>query len=325
MADGSSSRYCLLMILLIWIQLVFKLLEHFSSIKKTTQWTVQDHKNTVLIRFSARFHTLFWVGGWEGRSCSDLLIQYFDHFVLFWYCCNRLLLSIMIFAQRLHHHRSSSQLTDLVCLSVSTDCNTYDSSLHHCCLSSRHRRRTSRWSVYTFCCCTETVRPRTHPLLENKTRGGGEQRPDGSAANGYSGIVSACSSTVICKWMPNWYSAFIRLNWLRRWERHGLRFLSLINLLQATWLKKSAVGKAAQEAPRLRDIILHNMQTKIQLLQLADCLRCSTDAHSRDTHDRRAEAPARWAPQAPHSTPRTSHRSQHTGGKYFCSFPLFFY
>lgn len=29
-------------------------------------------------------------------------------------------------------------------------------------------------------------------------------------------VVSASSSTVICKWMPNWYSAFIQVNWLRR-------------------------------------------------------------------------------------------------------------
>lgn len=44
--------------------------------------------------------------------------------------------------------------------------DTYDSSPRRCCPSSRRHRRTSRWSVYTFCCCTETVHPHTRPWLE---------------------------------------------------------------------------------------------------------------------------------------------------------------
>jgi len=81
-----------------------------------------------------------------------------------------------------------SQLTEL----ISPECvYTYDSFLHRCCRSSRHRRRTSRWSECTFCCCTETVHPHTHPLLEEeKERKNmrGEQNPDGSATNGYGGV-----------------------------------------------------------------------------------------------------------------------------------------
>lgn len=69
------------------------------------------------------------------------------------------------------------QLTYLICVYFSFNFNTYDSFLHHCCLSSRHRRHTSRWSVYTFCCCTETVHPHTHPWLqETKTKTKGEIR-----------------------------------------------------------------------------------------------------------------------------------------------------
>lgn len=43
------------------------------------------------------------------------------------------------------------------------------------------------------------------------------------------GAGAACSSTVIWRWMPNWYSAFIQVIWLSRRERRSS--LSAIDLV----------------------------------------------------------------------------------------------
>lgn len=95
---------------------------------------------------------------------------------------------------------------------------------------------------------------------KNKNKREGErQSPDGPSAttNGYSGVVAACSSTVICNWMPNWYSAFIQVNWLRRRERHAQCFSFTCFSSSPAWLKSV---ERKDEAPSLLDTVLINRE-----------------------------------------------------------------
>ena len=65
---------------------------------------------------------------------------------------------------------------------------------------------------------------RKHTHTHTHTEG-----PDGWETSPH---VVATSSTVICKWMPNWYSAFIQVNWLSPFQRHALFwFLFFFQLL----------------------------------------------------------------------------------------------
>ena len=60
------------------------------------------------------------------------------------------------------------------------------------------------------------------------------------------GVVTAWSSNVICKWMPNWYAAFIWVNWLRRRRRRGLFSLLLTCFVG---ICNSCRETASEEAP----------------------------------------------------------------------------
>lgn len=85
---------------------------------------------------------------------------------------------------------------------------TYDSSLRRCCPSSRRRRRTSRGWGCTSCCCTETVHPHTHPLLERSgDKGKGDQRPRGSATMWqihWKVVPSVVQLSFANEWMNEW-------------------------------------------------------------------------------------------------------------------------
>lgn len=186
------------------------------------------------------------------------------------------------------------QLTYLICVYFSFNFNTYDSFLHHCCLSSRHHRHTSRWSVYTFCCCTETVHPHTHPWLQEtktKTKTKGEIRVQMDEQQLDITVISCrlVQLSFANECLIDIQSSFRSIGWRARGVMVHAFFQIAVSFFPGYLTVQRQKG--SEEAQGLHDSILPNVKTKIQsvsqsvLLQLLPLMQ-----YGWQMHDRHAEA-----------------------------------
>lgn len=186
------------------------------------------------------------------------------------------------------------QLTYLICVYFSFNFNTYDSFLHHCCLSSRHHRHTSRWSVYTFCCCTETVHPHTHPWLQEtktKTKTKGEIRVQMDEQQLDITVISCrlVQLSFANECLIDIQSSFRSIEWRARGVMVHAFFQIAVSFFPGYLTVQRQKG--SEEAQGLHDSILPNVKTKIQsvsqsvLLQLLPLMQ-----YGWQMHDRHAEA-----------------------------------
>lgn len=182
------------------------------------------------------------------------------------------------------------QLTYLICVYFSFNFNTYDSFLHHCCLSSRHHRHTSRWSVYTFCCCTETVHPHTHPWLQEtktKTKTKGEIRVQMDEQQLDITVISCrlVQLSFASECLIDIQSSFRSIGWRARGVMVHAFFQIAVSFFPGYLTVQRQKG--SEEAQGLHDSILPNVKTKIQsvsqsvLLQLLPLMQYGWQMHNR--------------------------------------------
>lgn len=186
------------------------------------------------------------------------------------------------------------QSTYLICVYFSFNFNTYDSFLHHCCLSSRHHRHTSRWSVYTFCCCTETVHPHTHPWLQEtktKTKTNGEIRVQMDEQQLDITVISCrlVQLSFANECLIDIQSSFRSIGWRARGVMVHAFFQIAVSFFPGYLTVQRQKG--SEEAQGLHDSILPNVKTKIQSVSLSVLLQLlPLMQYGWQMHDRHAEA-----------------------------------